>query len=42
MLHNSCQFCPAKGFCEARPAELVKDLEMLAVIDDTPKPDGLT
>jgi len=37
---KACQWCPAKGFCEARQQELVKDLEMLAVIDDAPKPAG--
>jgi len=37
---KACQWCPAKGFCEARQREFVKDLEMLAVIDDTPKPGG--
>lgn len=37
---KACQFCPAKGFCTARPAELVKDLGMLEVIDDSPKPSG--
>jgi len=37
---KACQWCPAKGFCEARQRELVKDLDMLAVIDDTPKPGG--
>lgn len=35
---KACQWCPAKGFCEARQKELVKDLEMLTVIDDSPKP----
>ncbi len=35
---KACQWCPAKGFCEARQRELVKDLEMLAVIDGTAKP----
>jgi len=37
---KACQWCPAKGFCQARQAELVKDLEMLSTIDDTPKPSG--
>lgn len=37
---KACQWCPAKGFCQARQAELTKDLEMLAVIDDAPKPVG--
>lgn len=37
---KACQWCPAKGFCEARSKEFVKDLDMLAVIDDKPKPVG--
>lgn len=37
---KACQWCPAKGFCEARSNEFVKELEMLSVIDDTPKPVG--
>jgi len=37
---KACQWCPAKGFCSARQAELVKDLEMLSTIDDSPKPLG--
>lgn len=35
---KACQWCPAKGFCSARQAELVKDLGMLSTIDDSPKP----
>lgn len=37
---KACQWCPAKGFCEARQKELVKDLEPLAVIDSSPRPSG--
>lgn len=37
---KACQWCPAKGFCEARSKEFTKDLEMLSVIDDSPKPLG--
>lgn len=37
---KACQWCPAKGFCQARQQELLKDLSMLATIDDSPKPDG--
>ncbi len=38
---KACQWCPAKGFCHARQAELVKALP-LAVIDDAPRPSGNT
>lgn len=34
---KACQFCPAKGFCTARPEELTKDIQPLAAIEDTPK-----
>lgn len=35
---KACQWCPAKGFCEARQLHLTKDLPQLAVIDGSAKP----
>lgn len=37
---KACQFCPAKGFCPARPALYAKDLEQLAVMDGRDLPAG--
>lgn len=34
---KACQWCPAKGFCAARQEHLTRDIETLAVIDDSPK-----
>lgn len=34
---KACQFCPAKGFCDARQKTLTKDVEALAVIDNGPR-----
>ena len=34
---KACQWCPAKGFCAARQAQLLDGIEALAVIDDSPK-----
>lgn len=39
---KACQFCPAKGFCEARPALYTQDLEMLATLEKPSLPDTLT
>ena len=39
---KACQWCPAKGFCEARQRVLTQDIEALAVIDDSPKPTAQT
>lgn len=33
---KACQFCPAKGFCEARPAMLTQDLPMLDLTETSP------
>ena len=37
---KACQWCRAKGFCEARHKDLTRELQQLAVIDDSPKPQG--
>ena len=34
---KACQWCPAKGFCDARRQELTKDIEVLATIEPGPK-----
>lgn len=34
---KTCQWCPAKGFCEARRHTLTKGIEALAVIEPGPK-----
>lgn len=33
---KACQWCPAKGFCEARQKFLTQDIEAIAVIDEKP------
>lgn len=33
---KACQWCPAKGFCAARQASLLSDIEALAVIENEP------
>ena len=43
---KACQWCPAKGFCEARQRYLTQDIEALSVISDQaitlPAPDALS
>ncbi len=33
---KACQWCPAKGFCSARQAQLLDGIEALAVIEEAP------
>lgn len=42
--NKACQWCPAKGFCEARQRHLVKDLQPLATVNGNglPAPGVLT
>lgn len=35
---KACQWCPAKGFCEARRASMLDGIDALATIEDKPKP----
>lgn len=37
---KACQWCPAKGFCQARKISLTRDIEPLSVIDGKPLPVG--
>lgn len=34
---KACQWCPCRGFCEARMKALTEGIDLLAVIDDSPK-----